>query len=249
MTLPIPETPSVARRIVDILTPRRLLSRMHGTFNNVILPAATSFGSLFALAGLPPTFPRSPVPLDSPARAYMPAPSIPDARDAHTAIKAMLRPARVKGRPFVPFTGDDLLRRRMEMVQMLLWLFVHPDPTQRLLWKAASLRTASCFEKSSSTAKRIRKWARNFIQSPDDLPLNLYGTGHVSMLENGDLASKLFRHLQSVGKYVKAEDIVWYLDDPHIQEKYGLKRTVSLATARRWMYLMDYRWKKTPTGE
>jgi hypothetical protein len=251
MTLITPGTPNVASQIADALTPRRLVYRMHQTFHQVIMPASLSFAALFVSSAPPPMFPHLPRPLYNPSQAYVPAPSLEEARDAHLAVKLLLHPVWVKGVPFAPFNGDDLLQHRMEMVQMMLWLFTHPNPGKRLLWKAASLKAALCFEKSTSTAARICKWAHNFMNNPEHcaLPLNLYGSGNVSMLEKGDLASKIFCHLQGVGKYVKAENIVWLLDDTKIQEKYGLKQTVSLATAKRWMHLMDYQWKKTPTGE
>jgi len=39
------------------------------------------------------------------------------------------------------------------------------------------------------------------------------------------------------------------LDTPEIKEWYSLKKTISLATAQRWMHMMDYRWTKMPSGQ
>jgi hypothetical protein len=149
---------------------------------------------------------------------------------------------------FEPFQGDALLRHRMEMVQMHLHLYTHPNLSQRKAWISASLETANCFEHGATAAQRIREWSRAFMLDRDDLPVNLYGAWNVSMLQKGDLAQAVFLHLQTIGKYVKAMDIVWFLDRPEVQKQYGLKKTISLATAKRWMHVMDYRWTKTPSG-
>jgi hypothetical protein len=50
-------------------------------------------------------------------------------------------------------------------------------------------------------------------------------------------------------KWVRALDIVHFLDTPDIKERYSLKKTISLATAQQWMHMMDYRWTKTPSGQ
>jgi hypothetical protein len=51
------------------------------------------------------------------------------------------------------------------------------------------------------------------------------------MLDKGKLAKEIYLHLQGIGKYVKAMDIVHFLDTPEIKDKYSLKKTISLATA------------------
>ena len=49
-------------------------------------------------------------------------------------------------------------------------------------------------------------------------------------------------HLQSIGKYVKAANLVQYLSDSLVQKYFGMKSTISLATAKRWMHTLGYRW-------
>ncbi|KAG1841565.1 hypothetical protein DFJ58DRAFT_707849 [Suillus subalutaceus] len=79
--------------------------------------------------------------------------------------------------------------------------------------------------------------------------MNLYRSWNVSLLDKGDLAEAIHMHLQSIGKYVRAQDIVDYLAQPNVQQKHGLKKTISLATAQRWMHMMDFRWTKSPSGQ
>lgn len=48
---------------------------------------------------------------------------------------------------------------------------------------------------------------------------------------------------------MRGEDIVHFLARAEVQEKHGLKKTISLSTANRWMNMMDYRWTKSPSGQ
>ena len=64
-----------------------------------------------------------------------------------------------------------------------------------------------------------------------NLPLNIYCRWNVSILEDEDLAQDIHLHLQSIGKFVEAMDIVHYLDTPVMKTRLKLKKTISLATA------------------
>ena len=57
----------------------------------------------------------------------------------------------------------------------------------------------------------------------------------VSCIMNEELAADIKLYLESVGKYVRAIDIVHFLEDPVVHKHYGLKKTVSLKTAQRWL--------------
>ncbi|OAX30645.1 hypothetical protein K503DRAFT_751027, partial [Rhizopogon vinicolor AM-OR11-026] len=79
--------------------------------------------------------------------------------------------------------------------------------------------------------------------------MNIYGTWNSSILEEEDFAQELLLHLQGIGKYVRAMDIVEYLDREEVKSRLKLTKTISLATAQRWMKNIGYRWSKTPTGQ
>jgi hypothetical protein len=64
-------------------------------------------------------------------------------------------------------------------------------------------------------------------------------------LEDEDLAQEIHMHLQGIGKYVKAMNIVHFLNMPQMA-RLKLKKTISLAMAQRWMCIMDYQWTKNP---
>ena len=177
---------------------------------------------------------------------FVPPPSIDDARAALADISAILQPKRANGIGHHLFKGSDLLRIRLTMMKMHLWNYTAPNS---LGWIDASLKTAHSFQKSSHTAKRIRSWAHSFVADRNDLPKGLYGSWNVSLLDSGELAKEIHLHLLGIGKYVKAMDIVLFMDTPEIKQRYSLKKTISLKTAQRWMHMMDYRWTKGPSGQ
>ena len=166
---------------------------------------------------------------------FVPPPLIDDARAALADISAILQPKRADGIGHHSFKGSDLLRIRLTMMKMHLWNYTAPNS---LGWIDASLKTAHSFQKSSHTAKRIRSWAHSFVADRNDLPKSLYGSWNVSMLDSGELAKEIHLHLLGIGKYVKAMDIVLFMDTPEIKQRYGLKKTISLKTAQRWMHMM-----------
>ncbi|GJE94827.1 hypothetical protein PsYK624_110020 [Phanerochaete sordida] len=132
-------------------------------------------------------------------------------------------------------------------MKQFLWMYISHDS---ITWIRASVETAKSRKKSGThTATKLRQWTRAFIEDADDLPYHDYGWWQESLLHKGELAQRLFEHLQSVGKYVTAMDVVRYMGRPEIKEEFGLTKTISLATAKRWMHLMEYRWGKTPKGQ
>jgi hypothetical protein len=81
------------------------------------------------------------------------------------------------------------------------------------------------------------------------LPTSNYGT-RTSLLEaNEDLKQDILLHLQGIGKYIRAADICDYTSREDVKRTYNLEKGVSLATAKRWMKLLGYRWQKAPSGQ
>jgi hypothetical protein len=75
------------------------------------------------------------------------------------------------------------------------------------------------------------------------------GTWNESLLDwKPELKLEINLHLQSIGKYVHALDIVEFTEDPKIQLQYGLEGPISLSTAQVWMHKLDYRWGKVSKG-
>ncbi|EIM91170.1 uncharacterized protein STEHIDRAFT_29607, partial [Stereum hirsutum FP-91666 SS1] len=56
-------------------------------------------------------------------------------------------------------------------------------------------------------------------------------------------------HLQSIGKYIKAEDVVRFMGTPEMLERTKRTKPISVITARAWLARMGYRWKRDHRGQ
>ncbi|KAF7357933.1 hypothetical protein MVEN_00839800 [Mycena venus] len=185
------------------------------------------------------------------------APTIEEAQAALKAINLLLRPPRNTGAGYKRCDLPLYTRTRLEWVASFLHLYTsnhHRVPGQQPVnskWISASLAAAHAAQKGPWTARRLRQWVRAFMKDPKDLPTSPYSSWNRerSILEDADVANEIALHLQSLGKYVKALDIVHYIDQPDVKKRLGLKKGIHLATAQRWMKRMGYRWTKNPAGQ
>ncbi|TBU64635.1 hypothetical protein BD310DRAFT_963773 [Dichomitus squalens] len=133
-------------------------------------------------------------------------------------------------------------------MQMFLSDYVSSGNTKQ--WGALSLETAQRWQKGTHTARSLRAWTRAFLKDRHDLPLTPENTWTRSLLDKcPDLKVAVSEHLQSIGKYVRALDIVQFTAMPANLTKYGLAKPISLSQAQVWMRALDYRWTKTPNGQ
>ena len=124
-----------------------------------------------------------------------------------------------------------------------MWTYINPDSELKGRWTAASLATASNLEKGLAHARKLREWTRAFIDDRKDLPVNPYGAWTESVIDKyPEIAQELHAHLQGIGKFVKAMDIVDFMDTPEMWLRSGLKKWIDISTAQRWMRKLDYRW-------
>ncbi|TBU51333.1 hypothetical protein BD310DRAFT_971300 [Dichomitus squalens] len=192
----------------------------------------------------------SPVPnVSQPASSFRPPPSVEEACSALKDLKQLIRPPRKHSRGAGHFVADDdRLLSRLWQMQMFLTDYVRSGDSKQ--WGALSLRTAVRWEKGIHTARSLRTWTRAFLTDRHELPLTPENTWTKSLLEKRpDLKEAIGEHLQSVGKYVRALDIVDFMALPANQVKYGLAKPISLSQAQVWMRHLDYRWTKTPNGQ
>ncbi|KAF7344243.1 hypothetical protein MVEN_01715500 [Mycena venus] len=115
-------------------------------------------------------------------------------------------------------------------------------------WGKSADIIAKSAGKGSWLSRRIREWAVDFIKDDENLPIAEYGKMNGSVLEDEDLAQKLHLHLQGIGKYVAAQDLVNYMATDEMKRRLNLNKGISLRTAQRWMKRMEYRWTKEPKG-
>ncbi|CAK5270275.1 unnamed protein product [Mycena citricolor] len=97
-------------------------------------------------------------------------------------------------------------------------------------------------------ARKLREWAIDFCED-SKLPTHLYGQFTSAILANEDIAADIHLHLQSLGKWVSAKQIVRYVATPEFQARLHVKRCITERTAQQWMKRMGYRWKKEVKGQ
>ncbi|TBU40039.1 hypothetical protein BD309DRAFT_982699 [Dichomitus squalens] len=184
-----------------------------------------------------------------PTSSFVPPPSMEEARSALHDLKTLIRPPRKCRRGSGHFTtGDDRLLSHLWQMQMFLSDYVSSGNTKQ--WGALSLETAQRWQKGTHTARSLRAWTRAFLKDRHDLPLTPENTWTRSLLDKcPDLKVAVSEHLQSIGKYVRALDIVQFTAMPANLTKYGLAKPISLSQAQVWMRALDYRWTKTPNGQ
>ena len=103
-------------------------------------------------------------------------------------------------------------------------------------WMDASKIIAMAKGRGPYYGRTLRRWIKSFITNTNALPTNAWGSGNTSHLDTEDgLRDKLRTHLQGRGKYVRAQDLVDYLNHDEVKARYNASTSISLKTAQRWM--------------
>jgi hypothetical protein len=144
---------------------------------------------------------------------------------------------------------DNWTKTRLESIASFLTHYTNPSSPGYQTWMAASLLTANGKGKSSWWARELHEATKAYVEDRINVPTNLFGRSASSRLNDPEIANEIHVHLQSVGTYVRAEDIVDYLNRDEVKARLELKKTISLATAKRWMKCMDYRWVQDHRGQ
>src|ERR1700691_960474 len=190
-------------------------------------------------AGIPSVWPGS----------FSPPPTVEEATLALQDLKNILRPPRC-GAGYKDPELDLFFHERLEGMKQFLWAYINPNCKTYRCWQAASLQTADALETGPSHARKLCEWGRAFLADRSDLQLNPYGEWNESALEKDEtLAHDIHVHLQGIGKYVKAMDLVDFMDTHEMRERTHLKKRINVATAQRWMKKLDYRWTRNPKGQ
>jgi transposase len=176
-------------------------------------------------------------------------PTITVAKDAHSLIRNIIRPPRNTGKGYKDPKIDLLLRSRLEAMMRFLWAYTNPTSKVYNKWTAASLETAAAMERGPWFARRLREWSNGIIADSTSLPFNIYGTWNKSRLNDEDLQQEILTHLQGIGKYICAEDVSRYMERSEVKKKYGMKKGITVRTARNWLSKLGYRWTLEPSGQ
>ncbi|KAJ3739854.1 hypothetical protein EV360DRAFT_28866, partial [Lentinula raphanica] len=138
---------------------------------------------------------------------------------------------------------NHVLRARLELIVGFLRLYRAAGHTG---WIKCADMMAAAAGKGAWLSRMIRQWTILFCKDHNNLPTAEYGKFNSSVLEDEDLANDIHLHLQSLGKWIRADDIVRYVATAEFQQRFTLKKGISLRTAQRWMKRMEYRWETEP---
>jgi hypothetical protein len=184
-------------------------------------------------------FSLAPAPIRAP-------PTQGDVQQGMINLQQILKPPRKRGRGYINPAIDLVLRGRLESMQVLMRLFKRSGYTR---WEEASELAAKAAGRGPWLARRLREWTRAFLKDSKKLPVHQYGRWNSSILADEDLSQEIHLHLQSLGPYVSAMDIVRFMDSPEMRTRLDIKKSITLRTAQRWMRVIGYRWRSEPKGQ
>jgi hypothetical protein len=194
---------------------------------------------------------------------YVFAPGLAEAKSALFNIAELISPHRGKPGSYTcghkEFQGSNYVLQRLLAMENHLRFYVTPRPVsrrlatvcapQRLSWKDAARDAAIAGRHKPAWARKLCQWTCAYMADRNNIPFPSFGSWSHTMLKHGQLAQDLLEHLQSIGKCVKAQDVVDYLALPKTKQRHKYDQDISLRTAQRWMLLMNYRWRKQPNGQ
>ncbi|KAJ6603172.1 hypothetical protein B0H10DRAFT_2440552, partial [Mycena sp. CBHHK59/15] len=164
-----------------------------------------------------------------PRRWKMPSP-VPSNASVDSAIKSLdeiLHPRRNVGRGHKQTKLDLVTAARLECVVRFLRLYKGSNYSG---WTLHSETIATASGKSGSKTwlgRKIRQWAINFCEDKTNIPNHMYGRFNASIMSDEDIAGDIHLHLQSLGKWVSAKDIVRYVATPEFQAHLSVKRKIT----------------------
>ncbi|KNZ75068.1 hypothetical protein J132_05016 [Termitomyces sp. J132] len=136
----------------------------------------------------------------------------------------------------------------LEIKALLSFYTMENSPIQGK-WNHASALAAQAQEKKPGHAQTLHKHAREYIVG-QKVPFNKYSSWIRSKIDKDDeLATDIKLHLQQCGKCVSAHQIIEYLNQPEVQSKHGIKKTIAESTAKWWMKKFGYQWVKNHKGQ
>ncbi|KAJ7196394.1 hypothetical protein GGX14DRAFT_403342 [Mycena pura] len=175
--------------------------------------------------------------------------ALPSPKEVNVAIEKlheMLRPSRgANTRGYKHADINFVLKGRLELMLAFLRLYAADGYES---WGKAADTIAKSAGHGSWTSRKIRKWTWDFLGDDTHLPVSQYGKFNESVLDDEDLSQEIHLHLQSLGQYISAQDVVNFVSSPEMKERLNLKKSISVRTAQRWMKRNEYRWQSEPHG-
>ncbi|KAJ7445373.1 hypothetical protein B0H11DRAFT_2249507 [Mycena galericulata] len=186
------------------------------------------------------------------------APSVAVANAALVDLGKVLRPPRKKGPGYIDPKIDPFTRSRIEGMRNFLALYANPKSPTYGKWKAASTAAAITMCRGSYCARVLRRLARQYIADRSVLPENPYGNWNETLLVNEDLCNELMEYLQFLGSTkdkdgkesgITSAKVQAWLAQPEIMQKYAITKPISLATAKRYLHALGFRFSSPVKGQ
>ena len=174
-------------------------------------------------------------------------PTITEAEATFADIKKVLKPPCKKGPGYDHHGFDELTHSHVEAMRKFLWKYISGNSTA--WWGPALLETAHDYERGTHHACLLQEWTHAYVATREDLPKNTYGTWKPSMLNDEDLATTIHLHLQSLGPWIQAQDVVDFINKPETKAQFWLIKSISLSMATWWMKCLGYRWTLSLGGQ
>ncbi|KAF7303355.1 hypothetical protein MIND_00563300 [Mycena indigotica] len=168
--------------------------------------------------------------------------------DAIQNLEDLLRPRRRNGTGRIRAKLDLVIQARLEAVQRFLRLYRAAGFKGWTTQSELIARAGGKMGAQTWLGRKLREWSIAFCKDKKNIPSHKYGRFSASMLSDEDIAADIHLHLQSLGKWVSAKQIVRYVRTPEFQARLRVKRDISVRTAQNWMHKMGYRWRKEPKG-
>ncbi|KAJ7437667.1 hypothetical protein B0H11DRAFT_2361396, partial [Mycena galericulata] len=112
--------------------------------------------------------------------------------------------------------------------------------------------------RGSYCARVLRRLARQYIADRSVLPENPYGNWNETLLVNEDLCNELMEYLQFLGSTkdkdgkesgITSAKVQAWLAQPEIMQKYAITKPISLATAKRYLHALGFRFSSPVKGQ
>lgn len=174
-------------------------------------------------------------------------PTSEQASGAATALLEVMQTRRGSGRSW-KYTKFDLVTYTRLNDMLSLFRLYTQDPMFQDQWKRASITVAKSKGKSNWYSRKLRQWCRDFIDDPRSLPRRKYGRSTSVIHSDEDLRLEIITHLQSIGRYFSANDLLNYVNQPAILERLHVERRLTLRTAQNWLKLFSFRWRAEARG-
>ena len=192
------------------------------------------------------------------------APTKEEVKAAFDDLVKILRPVRISVRQ--RYKDPELDKKTKERLLQMKTLCFHvldgmqKDPNGKGIWTKASILAAQSFKWDKPTTNRaknpglkkanqLRKWLRDFIDDREEVPTCNWQTTGRSLIDDEDFVQEINAHLQTLGPFFSAEDIQAFIGQPEMLTRLHRTKTISLATARRWLKKMGFRWTVNPKGQ